>query len=71
MEGRLNHIQLEILKMFSRNYSNEELLEIKELLQTYLAHKVVPEANKSFSEKNYTSEVFEQWKEEHYRKKAS
>jgi hypothetical protein len=50
---------------------DEELLEIKELLQTYLAHKVVHEANKFFSEKNYTGEIFEQWKEGHYRKKAS
>jgi len=71
VEGRLNHIQLEILKMFPRNYSNEELLEIKELLHTYLAHKVVHEANKFSSEKNYTGEIFEQWKEGHYRKKAS
>jgi len=71
VEGRLNHIQLEILKMFSRNLFQRGIIGIKELLQTYLAHKVVHEANKSFSEKNYTSEVFEQWKEEHYRKKAS
>jgi hypothetical protein len=71
MEGRLNNIQLEILKLFSTNYSKEELIEIKKLLQTYLAHKVVLEADKSFVEKKYTDEVFNEWKEEHYRKKAS
>ncbi len=71
MEGRFNNIQLEILKLFSTNYSKEELIEIKKLLQTYLAHKVVLEADKSFVEKKYTDEVFNEWKEEHYRKKAS
>lgn len=68
MEGRLNDIQLEILKLFSVSPSEEELLEIKTLLQTYLSHKVVSEADKSFDKKKYTTDVFDQWKKEHFRK---
>jgi len=38
------------------------------LLLTYLADKVTREADKSFTEKGYTNEIFGKWKEEHFRK---
>jgi hypothetical protein len=39
-------------------------------LITYLADKVIREADKAFDEKGYTSGVFEKWKSEHFRKGA-
>ncbi|MGC4038867.1 MAG: hypothetical protein QM764_23115 [Chitinophagaceae bacterium] len=68
MELRLNNTQLELLKLFSYDQSEEDLKELKSLLTAYLADKVVREADKSFAEKNYTTEIFETWKHEHYRK---
>ena len=66
----LNDVQLEILKLFSHEQTEEEVNEIKSLLVTYLAHKVTREADKAFDEKGYTTEIFEQWKKEHFRKSA-
>ena len=66
----LNDIQLEILKLFSSEQSEQDLKEIKSLLVTYLADKVTREADKSFDEKGYTNVVFEKWRKEHFRKRA-
>lgn len=68
MPAALNSIQLEILKMFRNNQSEEELQEIKSLLINYLSNKAVAEADNAFVEKGYTPEVFESWKNEHFRK---
>ena len=50
MSLTLNDIQLEILKLFSSEQSEEDLKEIKSLLITYLADKVTREADMSFDE---------------------
>lgn len=67
----LNNTQLEILKLFSNQQSEEDLKEIKSLLAAYLADKVVREADKSFEEKDYDANtIFEDWKKSHFRKSA-
>lgn len=68
MEAALNNTQLEILNLFAREQSEEDLKEIKSLLIMYLADKVIREADKSFDAQSYTAEIFDRWKEEHYRK---
>jgi hypothetical protein len=70
MPTALNDIQLEILKLFQHDQSPEDLIEIKSLLVTYLSDKVTREADKTFSQKGYTSAVFEQWKNDHFRKSS-
>jgi hypothetical protein len=70
MEAALNNAQLEILKLFSANQSEDDLKEIKSLLVAYLSDKVVREADKVADEKKYTQETFEKWKHEHFRKSA-
>jgi hypothetical protein len=47
----LNNIQIEILKLFRNDQSEEELQEIRSLLITYLASKLTMEADKVFQEK--------------------
>lgn len=69
MEAALNSTQLEILNLFAKGQSEEDLKEIKSLLIMYLADKVVREADKSFDAQNATTvDIFDQWKKEHYRK---
>lgn len=68
MEAALNNIQLEILNMFSNNQSEQDLEELKSLLITYLSYKVTREADKVFDEKGYARDIFEKWKNEHFRK---
>ncbi len=70
MPVSLNATQLEILKLFRNDQSEEELQEIKSLLIAYLASKVTFEADKAFDEKGYTTAIFEEWKQEHFRKTA-
>lgn len=62
MDIALNEVQLEILKMFRHNQSEEDLKEIKSLLMAYLADKVTREADNAFDDKNYTESIFEEWK---------
>ena len=67
----LNNTQLEILKLFTHQQSDEDLKEIKSLLIAYLADKVVREADKSFDENGYDiNSIFEEWKKSHFRKSA-
>ena len=68
MAVALNKTQLEILKLFRNDQSEEELQEIRSLLIAYLAAKVMSEADKAFDEKGYTDAIFEEWKKEHFRK---
>lgn len=70
MQGGLNDIQLEILKLFSLDHSEEDLKEFKSLLVAYLSEKTVREADKAAGKKNYSIEVFEKWRKEHFRKTA-
>ena len=65
-----NNTQLEILKLMNYLRDEKDLAEIKSLLTAYLSDKVVRNADTAFDEKKYTSEVFENWKREHYRKPA-
>ncbi|MCA6414392.1 MAG: hypothetical protein IM589_01655, partial [Cytophagales bacterium] len=58
MPAALNNTQLEILKMFRNDQSEEELQEIKSLLVKYLSSKAVAEADKAFIVKGYTDEIF-------------
>lgn len=66
----LNDVQLEILKLFRHNQSAEDLKEIKSLLIAYLSDKVTREADKAFDERGYSTAVFDQWKNDHFRKSS-
>lgn len=68
MQTKLNDVQLELLKIFAFLKEDKDLVEIKSLLKNYLADKVVRNADETFDERKYTSEVFEKWKKEHFRK---
>lgn len=70
MSNSLNDAQLEILKLFSHEQSEEDLQEIKSLLVAYLSDKVVREADRAFDERSYTLTVFDKWKREHFRKQG-
>lgn len=61
----LNNAQLEILKLFEHERSEEELSEIKKLLSDYLFKKAIKLADEAFEEEGYTVEDIESWKNEH------
>ncbi len=46
-----SNVQLELLKLFASNVTDEELLEIKELLAKYFFEKAKDSADKAWDEK--------------------
>lgn len=68
MRSSLNNTQLEILSLFSKEQSEEDLNEIKSLLLVYLADKTVREADKAFDLQNYPEDIFNKWGIEHFRR---
>lgn len=66
---KLSNLQLELLKIFSVDLSEEQLKEIKNLLTQYFADKVTTEMDKLFEEKGWGSEKIDEWSNEHMRTK--
>lgn len=64
---QLNNAQKEILKMFDENQSEEELLELKQILCEYIATKLMKEIEEESIEKGYTPDIIDSWKDEHFR----
>jgi hypothetical protein len=64
---KLTNLQLHLLKLFSRELPDEQLLEIQSLLSHYFAKKVDEEFEKIEKEKGWTAETYDQWLKEHMR----
>lgn len=57
--SKLNPVQLHLLELFSKDMSEQELLEIKSLLVKYYQQKVDEELNEIWERKGYTEESFQ------------
>ncbi len=57
---KLNAVQLHLLKMFSKNMTDNELVEIKKLLSDYYFRKVEAEVDAFWEKKNFT---IDKWNE--------
>lgn len=60
----LSNLQLELLKLYSTNLPEEDLLEIKRMLANYFMKKAIEEADKVWDEKGYTNETMDEWLKE-------
>lgn len=65
----LTNLQLEILKIFSREVSSSDLLEIKELLSQFFAKKLIESANESWERQNWDNNKVEELLNTHIRTK--
>ncbi|HFA50768.1 MAG TPA: hypothetical protein ENJ95_17305 [Bacteroidetes bacterium] len=63
----LNNIQLELLKLFSRDLSEKDLLAIKRLLVKSLAEKATRLADEKWEEKGWTNENMKRFVNTHIR----
>jgi hypothetical protein len=52
----LNKAQLELLKLFSRVKSEEELMDIKRLVTRYYAERLMKRVDQIWEERGYTQE---------------
>ncbi len=58
--AKLNPVQLHLLELFSRNMTEQELLEIRELLVQYYARKVDEEIDQIWEKRVYSPESFDE-----------
>ena len=52
----LTNVQLELLKTFAHDLSEEELLQLQELLANFFAEKAIEAANQTWDEKGWNNE---------------
>ena len=64
---KLSNLQLELLKMFSYQISNQQLLDIKNILAKYFAEQATNEMDKLWEENNWNSNTMESWSNQHLR----
>ena len=57
----LTNLQLELLKLYSTNLNQTELVEIKRMLANYFAKKAIAEADKIWDEKGLSNEDMKKW----------
>ena len=57
----LTNLQLELIKLFSLNLSDEQLLEVKKMLVKYFAEQATKEMERLWEENNWDNETMEQW----------
>ena len=61
---KLTNLQVELLKLFAYDLSDEQLLEIKALLANYFAEKASDRMDELWEERGWTPETMEEWGKE-------
>ena len=57
----LTNLQQELIKLYSFDLPESDLLNIKRMLAKYFAQKAIAEADKVWDEKGYTNETMNEW----------
>ena len=63
----LSNLQHELLKLYSSDIGEADLLHIKRYLASYFADKAIQEADKIWDAKNYSNDTMNQWLNEETR----
>ena len=71
LQTPFSNIQLELLKLYAKNTSEEDLLAIKSFLARYFANKATKLIDELWDEKVMSSEEISDLSQKHYRKRAS
>jgi hypothetical protein len=66
-EGRFTQPQLELLKMFSKQYPDKVWLDIKALISSYFLDKASSEMDQLFEQNNWGAEKIQEWADTHVR----
>lgn len=64
---RMTNLQLELIKIFSYELNDSQVVEIKDMLSKYFANKATQEVDKLWEENNWSDETMDQWANEHLR----
>jgi len=58
---KLSNLQLELLKVFSRDINEEELKDIRRMLARYFMNRAVKNADEIWNQRGYSKELMEKW----------
>ena len=67
VSNKLTNLQLELIKLFSYDLSERELLDVKDLLARYFANRATEEMDTLWDSQNLTDETMGEWLNEHHR----
>jgi len=56
MRSQLSNLQLELLKLYSTNLNQDDIIQVKRILARYFAQKAIREADKIWDEKGLSDE---------------
>ena len=60
----LSTLQLELLKLYSMNIDEKDLLHFKNYLAQFFMQKAIDEADKVWEEKGYNDDLMDEWVKE-------
>lgn len=61
LDRPLTNLQLELIKLFSLDLSEEQLLEVKQMLSKYFAEKASDEMDKLWEKNGWDNETMDSW----------
>ena len=65
--NKLTNLQLQLLKIFSYKLTNNQLLEIRDILSKYFADKATKEIDGLWERNNWSNDTMDKWSNEHLR----
>ena len=66
--GKFTQPQLELLRMFSKEYPDKVWFEIKDLLSKYFMDKAIEEMDSLFEKQGWNQDKINEWSDTHMRK---
>ena len=61
LDKPLTNLQLELIKLFSLNLSDDQLLEVRQLLASYFADKASNEMDRLWEENGWNDDTMDNW----------
>ena len=67
-QKKLTNLQLELLKIFRYDLSEEQLLEIRDMLSNYFLETARDEMDKLWEERGWSEETMQEWANDDFTK---
>lgn len=61
LESPLSNVQLELMKMFSHNLDEEDLISLKRVLANFFAEKASDEMDRLWNQNNWSNDTMDNW----------
>jgi hypothetical protein len=57
----LSNVQIKLMRLFSTNLSDKELIELKDVLSKFYSSKAIEHADEIWDDKNLNNDDMEKW----------